>query len=210
MAKIIDEEYWDKYKEPTKMSKFFEKLLKKPEDRHLLYLIAIGIVIYVNVYFLITLTTEDYLKSQLYLNTAFGQINLEFAFTDLLANSILAAWGSLGIQRVIFATCANFLIIASYILILVSLLLLIARRLKGKLQKFGLRMIFLPVIAGIFNSTGNILLLVMLINASSISLIIPLITSISGIIKYGFIIASIVFFIAEIIAFVLIYIKEHR
>ena len=209
MAKIIDEEYWDNYKEPTKFSKFFEKLLKTPVDRHLLYAIGIGIAAFVNVYFLITLTTEDFLMRKILDNT-FGQLHLEFAFTDLVANDILNAWGSSGIERVILSTCANFIIMAAYILILVSLLLLITRRLKGKLQKFGLRMIFLPLIAGIFNIIGNTLLLIMLMNASSISLILPLITSISGIIKYSFVIASIVCFFVEIILFIFLYIKEHR
>ena len=208
MAKIIDEEYWDNLKEPTKLRAFLNKLLSTPDLSTILIAIGICIAAFFWAYFLVTLPTEDYLKSF----SVYGQFSLEFGWTSQNVDIILTDWGIEGSTRVIYATIANFVIMASYIVVFIGLIILATRLFteKKKIQNIGLDMVFLPIIAGIFNTIGNIFMILMLSSGASISPIFPFVTSLCGVVKNGLIIASFTVFIIEIILYIFLYIKEHR
>lgn len=212
MAKIIDEEYWDNLKEPTKLMTFLHKFLKTPQTSTILIAIGVCVAAFFWAYFLVVLPTEDFLLSI----SAYSQLNLEFGATTQIIDAILAAWGTDGSTRVIYAMIANFVIMTSYIFIFIGLIILATRQFKEekkkekKIKNLFLKMTFLPILAGIFNTIGNILMIIMVASGSSISPVIPFITTISGIIKYVLIVSSFVTIIVEIVVFVIIYIKEHR
>ncbi len=208
MAKIIDEEYWNNRKEPTKLDTFLNKLLGEPEVITILIMMALSIVAFFWAYFLVILTTEDFLRSI----SVYGQFNLEFGLTEQNVNAILTEWGSVGCSRMIIAVCANFVIMAVYMIIFISLIILVTRlfKEKKKIQNLGLKMIFLPILAGIFNVIGNILMIVILLSGSSVLPFFPLILSISGIVKYGLIISSLIVVIFEIVLYIILYLKSFK
>ncbi len=208
MAKIIDEEYWNNRKEPTKLETFLNKLLEGPEVITILIMMALSIVAFFWVYFLVILTTEDLLKSI----SIYGQFSLEFGLTEQNVNAILTDWGSVGCSRMIIAVCANFIIMAVYIVCFIGLIVLVTRlfKEKKKIQNLGLKMIFLPIIAGIFNIIGNILMIVLLLSGSSVLSFFPLIISICGIVKYGLIISSLIVVIVEIVLYIILYLKSFK
>ena len=208
LAKIIDEEYWENLKEPTKLMVFLNKFLNTPQASTILIAIGVSIAAFFWAYFLVTIPTEDFLLSF----SSYGQMNFEFGGTAQIIDAILMEWGLDGSTRVIYAIIANFVIMASYIIIFIGLIILATRQFKEKkkIQNLFLKMIFLPLLAGVFNIIGNILMIIMVSGGISVSPNLPFITTISGIIKYGLIIASFIIFLIEIGLFVIIYIKEHR
>ena len=208
MAKIIDEEYWDNLKEPTKLMTFLNKFLTIPQASTMLIAMGVGIAAFFWAYFLVTIPTEDFLNDF----SIYGQFSFEVGWNAEIVDVILADWGLTGRASVFSATIANFVIMASYIIIFIGLIILATRQFKEKkkIQDLFLKMLFLPIIAGIFNIISNIFMIIMLSSGTSVSPIIPFITSLSSIIKYALIIVSFVIFVIEIVLFVIIYIKEHR
>jgi len=208
LAKIIDEEYWDNLKEPTKLTTFLSRLLTTPQTSTVLIAIGLCLAAFFWVYFLVTLTTEDNLR----LFSVYGQFNFEYGWIAQTVDVILADWGSAGCARVFYATLANFVIIASYNIIFIGLIVLAARLLQKntKIQNLCLKMIFLPIIAGIFNVIGNIAMLIMLVSGTSVSPIFPFIASLCGIAKNGLIIASLIVVIIEMILFIVFKLKEYK
>ncbi len=208
MAKIIDEEYWDNLKEPTKLMTFLHKFLTTPQASTMLIAMGVSIAAFFWAYFLVTIPTEDLLKDF----SVYGQFSFELGWNAQSVDLILANWGSTGRTSVLYATIANFVIMASYIIIFIGLIILGTRQFKEKkkIQDLFLKMLFLPIIAGIFNMISNISMIIMLSSGTSVSPILPFITSLSSIIKYALIITSFVIFLVEIALFVIIYIKEHR
>jgi hypothetical protein len=208
VAKIIDEEYWDNLKEPTKLMTFLNKFLTTPQASTMLIAMGVGIAAFFWAYFLVTIPAEDFLNDF----SVYGQFSFELGWNAQVVDVILANWGSAGRASVFSATIANFVIMASYIVIFIGLIILATRQLKEKpkMQNIYLKMLFLPILAGIFNVIGNILMIIMLSSGTSVSPIIPFITSLCSIIKYALIISSFVVFLSEIVLYVIIYIKKHR
>ena len=208
MAKIIDEEYWDNLKEPTKLMTFLKKFLTTPQASTMLIAMGVGIAAFFWAYFLVTIPTEDLLKDF----SVYGQFSFEFGWNAQIVDVILANWGPTGRASVLSAVVANFVIMASYIVIFIGLIILATRQFKEKtkIQDLFLKMLFLPILVGIFNVISNILMIIMLSGGTSVSPIIPFITSLCSVIKYALIISSFVVFLIEIALYVIIYIKEHR
>lgn len=208
MAKIIDEEYWDNLKEPTKLMTFLQKFLTTPQASTMLVAMGVSIAAFFWAYFLVVIPTEDLLKDF----SVYGQFSFELGWNAQNVDVILANWGTTGRTSVLYATIANFVIMASYIVIFIGLIILATRQFKEKkkIQDLFLKTLFLPIIAGIFNVIGNILMMIMLSSGTSVSPILPFITSLCSVIKYSLIITSFVIFLIEIALYVIIYIKEHR
>jgi hypothetical protein len=187
---------------------FLHKFLTTPQASTMLIAMGVGIAAFFWAYFLVTIPTEDLLKGF----SVYGQFNFEFGWNAQSVDVILANWGSTGRTSVLYAIIANFVIMASYIVIFIGLIILGTRQFKEKkkIQDLFLKTLFLPILAGIFNVISNILMMIMLSSGTSVSPILPFVTSLSSVIKYALIITSFVIFLIEIALYVIIYIKEHR
>ncbi|MFX0090935.1 MAG: hypothetical protein ACFFBD_04155 [Candidatus Hodarchaeota archaeon] len=140
--------------------------------------------------------------------TGYGILDFEFGFTSQQIGIIFNAWNDNIFQQQTLGVYLDFIYIPSYVLLLGGLTLLLARNLEGKIQKMGLFFTITAGIAGMFDITENIGLLLMLNDANSYingtaTDIIPMITSICATIKFGLLIIGIAFFILSLAYWVL-------
>ncbi len=70
---------------------------------------------------------------------------------------------------------------------------------EGKLLEVGLFMSLTPLIAGVFDVIENINLLIMLGNPSSFQSFIPFVASLSAVLKFGFLLIGIIFFVITLL-----------
>jgi hypothetical protein len=99
----------------------------------------------------------------------------------------------------------DFLYIFGYVVPLFALIVYFSRRLEDRIATIGLYMSLTPIAAGIFDLIENINLLIMLNETSNFASFVPLITSLSATIKFGFLLVGAIFFL---IALVLLIIKK--
>ena len=132
--------------------------------------------------------------------TGYGVLNFELAWTPEMMQSIFGAWGASEMQQQAFLTYLDFVYIISYGFFGAECLLLISRKLEGKLQEIGILMALTFFIAGIFDALENINLLIMLDNPTSFWVYHPLLASLCASFKIGFLGAGLGFlFIASIV-----------
>jgi len=132
--------------------------------------------------------------------TGYGILNFELAWTPEMMQSIFGAWGSSEMQQQVFFTYLDFVYIISYGFFGAECLLLVSRKLEGKLQEIGILMALTFFIAGIFDTIENINLLNMLDNPVSFWVYNPLLASICASFKIGFLGAGLGFlYIASIV-----------
>jgi hypothetical protein len=154
-------------------------------------------------YVFVFIANDDYLKSVLETYTFFY---LEFAFIPDQVNLIFAEWGlSDAMFRNILINIFDFLFIISYVIILMCISIFAMRQLKDKYLNIGLKLIYLPILAGILDCIQNILLLIMLINGNAVNFIFPLLVTILAFIKYGLMFGTVGFIIFTIIIKILYY-----
>jgi len=177
---------------------FLNKLKNTPKNKLLTLSTIIGIVIVILLYLLVFIPIEATMNE-------FGILDFELAWSSDRAEAILFAWGTSGINKQTLAIYWDFLFIIGYVSIVFSLNLLVSRRLNGKLQNFGIIMTLLGPISGLFDVIENINLLLMLDTPTTVSSINPFTASLSATIKFGFLIAAIIFFV---IALIILLIKK--
>jgi hypothetical protein len=134
-----------------------ERLLKTPERRNLN---LAAVIAYIPFLFL----TLFFIFNEHYLLNSFGHgvLDFELAWTSGTVNEIFTAWGPAEMHYQAFATYVDYLYIACYAAFGALILLIVARRLSGRLRQLGLCMILAPVLAGLFDVVENIYLLSML------------------------------------------------
>ena len=194
---------WEKPK--SKRDIFFENLKVKPKQTRLIIAILISLVIFGIIQVLIFQPTENYLKSLTNIDgiTNLGVLELEFAWTQERINLIFSVWTPEGIFREFIITIIDFFYLICYCIVLAGLILLVARKLHDKFQKVELRLILIPIFAGVFDIVENIFLLIMLGTNQAITPFFPLIASISAIIKFVLIYMGVIGFMAGIVGILL-------
>ncbi len=182
-----------------------DKLKEKPKNRNLLIAITISFVIFGILQVLIFPPIEIYLRSlsDIYGLTNLGVLELEFAWTEARVNSIFSVWEAEGIFQEIIVTILDFIYLTCYSILISGLILLVARRLHDKLQKTELKLVFIPILAGIFDIVENCLLLMMLGSNQAINFLFPLITSICALIKFTLVFVGIISFLIGIVGLIL-------
>lgn len=173
---------------------WFEKLLEFPKKK---ILVLITIIAF-SLFFLLTLLFSP-IETELKERTGYGVIEFEFAWNSGTIKKIFKAWGSEGKKQQIFITYMDFLYIIFYSFFMAGCILLVTRKLEGKMQKMGLYMTLAPFLAGIFDVIENINLLLMLGNDTFVDSGCPFIASLCATIKFSFLLISICFFLIALI-----------
>lgn len=188
---------WERPK--SKRSQFLENLKEKPKRLHLGVAIIISLVLLVVIYLYVFQPIENYLRSL----SNLGVMDLTFSWTSVRIDYIFSAWQSEGIFREFIVTIIDFMFIACYCIVLSGLILLVTRKLHDKFQRVELHMVFIPILAGIFDITENIFLLIMLGSNQAVVFLFPLITSICALIKFILIYTGIICFLAGVVGIIL-------
>jgi len=169
---------------------FLEKLLEVPKKKALQIIALIGLVGFV---------VMTILGSMINPSPPNGILDYEFALTSSRVLAIFNALGAAGKQQVAFGIYMDFIYIVAYGALIFGCLLIAARKLEGKFQKFGLYMTLMPIIAGICDVIENVNLLLMIADATFVASVSPLVAALYATIKFSIIIACILFFIVETI-----------
>jgi hypothetical protein len=178
-----------------------EKLKKSPHDLVLLVAAAIGIVILlvINILIFEPLATSV---------PIYNILDFEFAWTKEQILTIFSTWGPLGMALQEAGVYWDFLYIFGYVTPLFTLILYIVRRFEDKMATIGLYMSLTPIIAGIFDLIENINLLIMLNESPNFESFIPLIASLSAVIKFGFLLIGAIYFLIALVALIIVKIKK--
>ena len=176
-----------------------EKLIEFPKNKAVILITLIAFILALLISQFIMAPIEAELKG----STGYGVIEFEFAWTSEQINTIFKAWGSEGKKKEAFVTYVDFLFIPCYSLFMAGCILLVTRKLEGKLQEIGLYMTILPFIAGIFDVIENINLLLMLTYDAFIWSLSPFIASLCATIKFSLIFIAIIFFIVALILLII-------
>jgi hypothetical protein len=172
-----------------------EKLIEFPKNKTVIVITIIAFILGILISQFIMAPIEAELKG----STGYGVIEFEFAWTSEQINRIFKAWGSEGKKKEAYVTYIDFIFIPCYSLFMAGCILLVTRKLEGKIQKIGLYMTIMPFIAGIFDVIENINLLLMLTDDSFVWSLSPFIASLCATIKFSLIFIAIIFFILALI-----------
>ena len=196
----------------TDQNSLYSYLSKIPSTRILWIMFILG--------FLATIIISvimNPIETELKANTPYGIMELEFMWTVSQAKLIVAAWGSILIERELFVTYLDFLFMLSYACLLGGASLIIARNIKdcsdqsislNKIEKLGYLATLLPWIAVIFDIIENINIIIILTNPENINSVSPLLTSICASIKFSFLIATLIYIAIGICILILKKIKR--
>ncbi|MHA1468491.1 MAG: hypothetical protein ACTSP6_10515 [Promethearchaeota archaeon] len=165
-----------------------EKIKKSPSDLILLIIAAIGIIILLVINMLVF---EPLAQTAYY----YGILDFEFAWTKDQILIIFTEWAGVGMDLQTNGVYWDFLYIIGYTVPLFALILLFTRKLSGRIVDIGLYMSLVPFIAGIFDIVENINLLIMLNDTPDFASFVPLIASVSALIKFGLLLAGAIFFL---------------
>ena len=178
-----------------------EKLKKKPSDLVLLIAAAIGIIIVLTLNILVfeDIATGSY---------KYSILDFEFALTKERILLIFSTWGPLGMALQAAGVYWDFLYIFGYAVPLFAMILFFSRKLEDRVANIGFYMSLTPIVAGIFDLIENINLLIMLNETPNFASFVPLITSISATIKFGFLIVGAIFFLIALVLFIIKKIKK--
>ena len=178
-----------------------EKLKKFPSDLILLIAAALGIII--------LLTINIFIFEEIARKVpGYTILDFEFAWTKVRIDTIFLRWGPLGMAEQAAGVYWDFLYILGYVVPLFALIVYFSRRLEDRIATIGLYMSLIPIVAGIFDVIENINLLIMLNDPSNFASFVPLIASISAMIKFGFLIVGAIFFLVALVLFIVKKIKK--
>lgn len=164
-----------------------EKLKASPSKTIVILIILISVIPF------IILTILFQLDEAILAISGYGIVNFEFAYNEAMAKTILAAWDPILIPVVLRGIYMDFGYIASYGFLMMGVMILIARELKGTWQEVALFYAIAPFIAGAFDIVENINLIVMLNDPAGFPSFVPTIASICASIKFGFLLMVIGF-----------------
>ncbi len=136
-------------------------------------------------------------------STGFGVLQFELAWTPDTINEIFTAWGVKEMETQAFMIYLDFLYIPIYGLFEGEIILLVSRKVKGKLEDIGLMMSITGFIAGIFDAIENINLLLMLGDAQFITAGCPFYASLCAMFKISFLVLALCFVYVIVITLIL-------
>ena len=155
----------------------------------------ISVVLTVIIYFLMRP-----IELELTTQTAYGIIDLEFAWNVEQIDQILASWGEELILREFHAVLLYFGFLVGYSLSLAGVTLLLTKSgVFGSWNDVGYYFTLIPFLAAIFDFVENVNLLLILNSPSSFPSFAPLAASICATIKFGLIISIVLFWIVGLI-----------
>ncbi len=173
---------------------FLDKLLEIPKKKALHFITLIGLIAFV---------VMTMLGGVVNVAPAYGILDYEFAWTSGQVEVIFNAWGAVGMQQIAFGIYIDFLYIIAYGALIFGCLLIVTRKLEGRIQTIGLYMTITPVIAGICDVIENINLLLMIADGNFIASASPFVAALCATIKFTIIFACILFFLVQIILIVI-------
>ncbi len=132
-------------------------------------------------------------------SSQYGVLGFELAWTPKMIDKIFTAWGPANIQHQIYVHHVDNLYLLVYGLFALLCILLLARRLEGRLQQVGFFFVLAPVLAAVFDAMENVFLLSMLTRGAPGGWSDPVLASLCATFKIAFLGASIAFiFIAGV------------
>jgi hypothetical protein len=171
----------------------FSRLETTPSQRDLFLITGISGILSI-VIFLLMRPVETALKQA----SAFGVIELEFAWTVEQINVIFDAWGPELINQELLITFIDYGFLIAYSFFLASLSLLITRKVKNqKIQLVGYYMVIASFSAATFDAIENFNLILMLSSPKDFPNFSPVLASICATLKFGLIILIILYWIVS-------------
>jgi len=180
---------------------FLDKLKETPKSRSLIFLLIGGFLIFILINMLVYIPLGQIVQGH-------SIIDFEFAWVPEQVLVIFASWGEEGMILQAIGVFWDYLYIVGYVSFLFGGTLLVARELSGKWQKIGLYVSAIAILAGLFDMTENIFLLIMLYYPSTIISILPATTGIMATLKFAGIFIALFYFIPGMIAVVVKMIKN--
>ncbi len=172
----------------------FERIKQVPRDS---IVVLAAIVSYIPFIFLTLFFVFN--ERALMASSPYGVLQFELAWTPKMIDKIFTAWGSANIQYEIYAHHVDYLYLLVYGLFALLCILLLARRLEGRLQQVGFFFVLAPVLAAVFDAMENVFLLSMLTRGAPGGWSDPVLASLCATFKIAFLGASIAFvFIAGV------------
>lgn len=172
-----------------------EKIKEVPKDSTLTLATLISFIpfFFMTLFFIIN-------ERALRISSGYGVLDFELAWTPSMINRIFTAWGPAEMKYQAFIHYVDYLYLVCYGLFGALCILLIARKLKGKLQRIGLFFVLTPILAAIFDSVENIFLLSMLNRGADVRPYNPFLASLCATFKIAFLGAVLSFiFIAALL-----------
>ena len=126
-------------------------------------------------------------------SSGYGVLDLELAWTPGMIEKIFTAWGPSEMKYQVFVHHVDYLYLLCYGLFAALCILLLARRLKGRLQRIGFFFMLIPLLAALFDAVENIFLLSMLNRGEGFRSSSPAIASLCATFKIAFIGATLSF-----------------
>lgn len=182
---------------------FLDKLKEKLKTRLLIILFIVGFLLFL----IINFAVFQPLGAAV---TGYTILDYEFAWTPEQVIIIFVSWGADGMTLQAAGVYWDFLYIIGYGLFAFSGVLLVARQLSGKWQIVGLYVVFIAILAGLFDVIENIFLLIMLNNPSSIISAIPAMAGIMATMKFSALLIALLYFILGLISLTIQMIKNRK
>jgi len=180
---------------------FLEKLKNSPKNLILVIIAIIGFLIFILINQLVFAPLAKLVPT-------YGILDFEFAWIPETIQTIFTVWGTEGMNLQTLGVYWDLLYIIGYSLFIFGSIVLVSRRLTRKLENVGLILSLTPLIAGLFDLIENINLLIMLNNPNTFPSFIPLVTSISATIKFGFLFIGIIFFFLALVIAIIMLIRK--
>ncbi len=171
-----------------------DKFIESPKQKVLVISTLIGFVIFISLTLAFSMLTSGMTQFETY-----GVLDFEFAWTAEQITIIFAAWGTEGMQIQALAVYLDFLYIVGYASFIFGLLLIIARKLEGKIQKITIIIAITAFKAGIFDVIENINLLILLGDPANAVTLNASIASFCATIKFGLLFIEIIWFLITLI-----------
>jgi len=166
----------------------FEKLLGTPKKKNLNLAAIISYIpfLFITLFF----AFNEY---QLISSSGYGVFDFELAWTSGTIHEIFTTWGPAEMHYQAFVTYVDYLYIACYAIFGALLILIVTRKLEGRLKELGLLMILAPLLAGIFDVVENVHLLAMLNRGVDVEWYYPFTASLCASFKTAFLLAGLGF-----------------
>ena len=176
----------------------FEKIREVPKDSS----VALAAILSSVPFFFLTLFFV-FNERALRASSGYGVLDFELVWTRGMTHRILRAWGTPDVRFEIFAHHVDNLYLVVYALFAGLCILLIARRLKGRLQEISFFFVLAPVLAAIFDAMENVFLLSIMRRGIPVGRASPALASLCATFKIAFLGATLSFvFIAGILLLV--------
>ncbi len=175
------------------------KLIESPRNKVVGLSTCIAAVLSIIVYLLM-----GPVETELTSTTGFGVMELEFAWTIAQIEIIFAAWGESLIVKELGVTLLDMIFLVAYSVTLAGVTLLLTREVfLEPIKNWGYYFTLIPFLAAIFDFVENINLILMLNSPTAFPEFAPFLASVCATIKFGLLIATIVFWIVGLIHYLI-------